>query len=103
MKVGLLIGRVVLGLFALPWVIVVGLVRFVWACVCFPARVAAKASEKLMCPAGHPNALQGRWTCSCGATYLGHAFAPCPICGIPAGFLRCDRCGLAIRSPWKGD
>jgi hypothetical protein len=66
-----------------------------------PGRLRAMHAAVLECPAGHPNPVMGRWTCGCGATYLGHAFGPCPICGLPAGWVDCERCGLAIRSPWK--
>ncbi len=101
MKRVLLILQLLLWVLVAPWVLLVAVVRFVFALLRFPGRVAVRLGDTLPCPVGHPNPLQGRWTCSCGANYLGHAFAPCPICNLPAGFIRCETCGLAIRSPWK--
>ncbi len=97
----MLVVRVVLFSLALPWVLVVAAWRFIVAVLRLPWQLQAKSADMLLCPAGHPNPTHGRWTCSCSAVYLGHMFAPCPICGMPAGWVRCEVCGLAIRSPWK--
>ncbi len=97
----MLLLRLVAVLVTLPWAIVVALLRVVVALVRFPAAFRAKRAEFLLCPSGHRNQVFGRWTCGCGAAYLGHAFGPCPVCGMPAGWVRCEVCGLALRSPWK--
>lgn len=93
--------RIILVLLAGPWIIAAVFVRACFALVRLPGRLGAGVAVSVGCPVGHPNALHGRWTCGCGAMYLGHAFAPCPVCGLPAGWMRCETCGLAIRSPWK--
>lgn len=97
----MLIVRLIAILLALPWTIAFALWRGVVALVRFPGAFRAKRAEVLPCPAGHTNQVFGRWTCGCGAAYLGHAFGPCPVCGMPAGWVRCEVCGLALRSPWK--
>lgn len=95
--------RIVIALIALPATLTVAVVRaLVWV-IRWPRRVRLRAAATLICPSGHPNPVMGRWTCGCGAAYLGHAFANCPICGMPAGWLRCATCGLAIPSPWKDE
>jgi hypothetical protein len=95
--------RLLTAVLALPWTLAIGAVRLLITVVTFPWRVRARAAVTIDCPAGHPNTLMGRWSCSCGAAYMGHVFGPCPICGMPAGWMRCEVCGLAIRSPWKDE
>ncbi len=51
------------------------------------------------CPRGHVTATVGVWQCSCGATFEGWAFRPCPVCRESAGWIPCATCGLPIRSP----
>ena len=60
------------------------------------ARVAL--ADVRTCPAGHVNRVEGRWGCRCGAQFVGHAFAPCRVCGSVAGWFPCADCGLAVRS-----
>ena len=93
--------RILVALLALPWTLLTGAVRLAARLAKLPRLVRAKNADHVVCPDGHPNAVMGRWACKCGANYLGHAFGPCPVCGAPAGWLRCETCGLAIRSPWK--
>lgn len=89
-------GKAVLVLLATPCAIL-------WACVQI-VRYAAGAVRALRsgmamtitCPVGHRNDLLSRWECRCGATFLGHAFDACPACGLPAGWIACATCGLAI-------
>jgi len=50
-----------------------------------------------VCPQGHAIRLHGVWSCRCGATFAGHAFQACPVCGEEAGWTACD-CGLTIRN-----
>ncbi len=95
--------QLALRLLVLPWTLLVAGVRLTANLLGLPARLRSMTAGTLVCPAHHPNALMGRWTCACGATYLGHVFGPCPVCGMPAGWVKCERCGLAIRSPWKDD
>mgnify|MGYP000907691071 CR=1 FL=1 len=97
----MLVLRILAVTLALPWMVVVAVGRFVLAALKLPWQLRAKSADVLLCGAGHANPTHGRWTCGCGAVYLGHAFAPCPICGMPAGWVKCETCGLAIRSPWK--
>lgn len=97
----MLLVRLLAAVVALPWIVLVGAVRVVVAVIAWPWRLRARAAAVIVCPAGHANAVMGRWTCSCGAVFLGHVFGPCPICGMPAGWARCETCGLAIASPWK--
>lgn len=92
-----------IGVVTLPGWVLVGIVRAVIALVRWPWQLRLKTADTLLCPAGHGNPVMGRWNCTCGATYAGHAFGCCPICHMPAGWLRCEACGLAIRSPWKND
>lgn len=92
-----------LHLLVLPWTVFVGVVQLVAKALGLPTRLTLMTATTMQCPAHHPNAVMGRWTCACGANYLGHAFEPCPICHMPAGWMRCEKCGLAIRSPWKDD
>lgn len=99
----MLVLRIVAALLALPWTIAFALVRLVTSILWLPRKLRAKSSNVIRCQSGHPNPVMGRWTCGCGAVYLGHAFGPCPICGLPAGWVRCEVCGLALKSPWKGD
>jgi hypothetical protein len=96
-----MLARLLLFCVTLPWVITFALLRLLIALLRWPSRYRARNADVLRCAAGHPNNVMGRWTCSCGATYLGHVFGPCPICGMSAGWVRCERCDLAIRSPWK--
>lgn len=95
--------RFLAGALALPWTIAFAVMRLTVAILRWPRVHRAKSASVICCPSGHPNPVMGRWTCSCGAAYLGHAFGPCPICGMPAGWMRCEVCGLALRSPWKDD
>lgn len=78
----------------------------VFTIIAAPARVARwivrlrrATSDRLTCPAGHPNRVDGRWECRCGYVYVGHAFAPCANCGSVAGWFPCECCGLGVRSP----
>ena len=98
MKALLWIGKTILVILAAPWAVW-------WACVSLVrravyARRALKAalSPTRSCPVGHPNDLLGRWTCSCSATFLGHAFDACPVCHLPAGWFPCRVCGLAVKA-----
>lgn len=94
---------IVLYVLAAPWMLLHVMVRaclWLWR---LPRRLRAMRADELPCPDGHPNPVMGRWTCGCGGTYAGHAFAPCPLCRMPAGWMRCVQCGLSIRSPWKDD
>ena len=93
--------RVVHALLMLPWVIAFGFVGLVRRAITFPRTLAAGTSDVIACPVGHTNHLLGRWTCACGSTYLGHAFAPCHFCHQPAGRISCAVCGLTIASPWR--
>lgn len=93
--------RILLTLLAAPWILLAGAARLALRAAGLPRRLRAMASDSIRCPDGHANPLMQRWSCRCGAAYLGHAFGPCPICGAVAGWIRCERCGLAIRSPWK--
>lgn len=63
-------------------------------------RVGQGLLDELRCPAGHLNAVVGRWECRCGNAYLGHAFAPCGNCGAVAGWIQCEQCELGVRSPF---
>lgn len=92
--------RALLVLLAAPWAMCWGAWRGLVHLVHLPRRLRAMGAGTLTCPSGHVNSVMGRWTCSCGAVYLGHAFGPCPVCGMPAGWISCARCGLTIRSPW---
>lgn len=96
-----MIVRALLFLLTAPWMVLVALARGALGLARLPGQLRARSADHLLCPDGHPNPVLGRWTCRCGAAYLGHAFAPCPVCGLPAGWVRCEVCGLAIRSPWK--
>lgn len=95
--------RVVVFLLTAPWIVLAAVVRAVVGLVRLPRRIQARSADQLFCPDGHSNPVMGRWSCRCGANYLGHAFGPCPVCGFPAGWIRCEVCGLAIRSPWKAN
>lgn len=95
--------KLLVGLVALPWTILVGVVRLLLALIQIPWRWHQRSANTLSCPSGHRNAVLGRWTCACGAAYLGHAFGKCPVCRMPAGWMRCEQCGLAIRSPWRNE
>ena len=95
-----MLARIVVTILTLPWILLVAVVKGIVGVVTLSRRVRTKVAP-LTCPDGHVNNTLGRWSCKCGATYLGHAFAPCPICGMPAGWVPCEVCGLAIRSPWK--
>ena len=95
--------RVLIVAVTAPWIIIVGALRLVVGLVRLPWKLRAITNDRLVCPDGHPNSVMGRWSCRCGADYLGHVFGPCPVCGMPAGWVKCERCGLAIRSPWKDD
>ena len=85
----------------LPWAITFGVVRGVRGLFRFRRALTAGKADSIVCPVGHANSLMGRWHCACGSTYLGHAFAPCPFCNLPAGKIDCAVCGLTILSPWK--
>ncbi len=92
-----------LHLLAAPWTLALSAfraARFFWR---LPRRLRAMKVDELPCPDGHLNPVMGRWTCGCGSTYAGHAFAPCPLCRMPAGWMRCAQCGLSLRSPWQDD
>lgn len=101
MKKLILAAKVLLGVVIAPFALIGAVVRGGVGIIRWLRRLVAGARITIVCPVGHPNRLEGRWSCGCGASYLGHAFGPCPICGLPAGFVSCERCGLAIRSPWK--
>jgi len=55
--------------------------------------------ETLACPRGHAVPVFGTWTCGCGASYDGRAFARCPICGRTCGWIPCPECHLPVRNP----
>lgn len=93
--------KALLAILTAPWVLLWSGLRMIATTIGLPGRFQAMNADTLFCPDGHPNPLMGRWTCNCGANYIGHAFAPCSICGMPAGWVRCESCSLAIRSPWK--
>lgn len=95
--------RTLLFLLRAPWSVTFLLYRGTVRALRLPGALSARSATELSCPAGHANTVLGRWTCHCGATYLGHAFAPCPCCGAPAGWMKCETCGLALNSPWKND
>lgn len=95
--------KLLVGIVTLPGMILAGFVRLLVALLSLPWQLRAKTAATLRCPGGHSNPVMGRWNCTCGATYAGHAFAPCPVCRLPAGWMRCEACGLAIRSPWKNE
>lgn len=84
----------VLGL--LPWAIVFDLVA--WAIRWIRRQRVLKASIAL-CPRGHEVELQSNWTCRCGLSFEGHAFAqPCPHCGDMAHAVTCP-CGMPVVNP----
>lgn len=57
-----------------------------------------RAATHATCPQGHVVELHGLWSCTCGMTYTGSAFAPCPSCGSRAHACRCP-CGEIVVSP----
>jgi hypothetical protein len=59
-------------------------------------------ASTIRCPNGHENPASGFWTCSCGATFSGWAWAPCPVCGKSADFVDgCEVCGASLISPLR--
>lgn len=66
----------------------------------FGARLPKAFAVSLVCPRGHQLELYGTFKCSrCKAGREGAAFDPCGVCGARASYLRCDRCGLAVKAP----
>lgn len=65
-------------------------------------RLTRARREQLVCPRGHLNEVIGRWSCdACGSEYLGWVGA-CEVCrDESADWIPCERCGLAIRLPWR--
>lgn len=56
--------------------------------------------DSLPCPGcRHEVSLIGRFRCSCGFTYDGYGFAPCPICLDIPPYLPCSRCGVGVMNP----
>lgn len=92
--------QVTLYAFASPFFLAYGLIRALGTARAFRRGLLAP-DDTIDCPVGHPNKLYGRWHCQCGATYLGHAFAPCPVCKSVAGLISCSVCSLTIQSAWR--
>ncbi len=60
----------------------------------------AALSTTIHCPNGHPSQAIGRWRCAaCGGVYHGWV-GRCSMCGLGAGSMSCERCGVSICLPW---
>lgn len=91
--------RLLLAGLAAPWIVVAYVCRSLMSAVRHTRAFKRSLLPALNCPSGHANALDGRWVCQCGTTFLGYAFAPCPLCRLPAGSIPCATCGLTIIAP----
>lgn len=90
--------RAVLYVLASPWFAVFYGVRAVRGLGRGIRRLRAGLSDdEVICAQGHRNSVLGRWRCGCGFVFLGRASAACPNCGVTAGWIECDRCGLGVR------
>src|SRR5437868_3564651 len=86
-------------IFLAPWV-AIAVVAALWRLAGAPLRLArtlhAAFANVVYCPRGHRVELVGVWDCRCGARFVGHAFAQCPVCRERPGWLECRVCGLAV-------
>ena len=86
-----------------PWVIFALLRRYWRACsnlAGFLLGLRATFASHLRCPRGHLSSLHGVWECrTCGALFAGWAFQYCRVCGQSCGYVTCEHCGLAVKSP----
>lgn len=99
------IGRILFWFAAWPVLAVIGAAVAVSSCSRFVSglrRLARARCDTLVCPRGHANEVIGRWSCdACNSEYLGWVGA-CEICrDESADWFPCERCGLAIKLPWR--
>jgi len=99
------LARVALLAAAWPFLAVLGLVVAIagaWRFALKLRRGMEARQDTLFCPRGHANETVGRWSCDrCGGEYLGWLGA-CKNCGDESvDWFPCDRCGLAVKLPWR--
>lgn len=91
------------------WTIFIGLPLLVWKSLKLVFRLfrilrhsPKLFSQTIRCPNGHENPAVSFWTCSCGVTFSGWAWAPCPGCGKSADFVDgCQVCGVSLLNPLR--